>query len=218
MKAVAWNAISRNSSQCQGIANLLSGLRINRPVVDFVRVMSRSHTGSSQVTGLSTSNGPSRFSPVNAGTAANPKFSILYGARDLATASYEKIIRDRFDLDPSRVLVPSDYRRLCAVNFSTQAGQQLALLDLRSGNAIRYGVPTDVICYSNHRDGQHFSEFVYKEMPFVDGILYSSRFTQIDCVGIYDRGVHKLTSAAGQSVLTKSILATALGQWNISVS
>lgn len=170
------------------------------------------------VTPLGTSSGPSRFSPVSADKTEQPKFMILYAAADLATASYEAIIRDRFDLDPARTLTPKDYQAKCAVNVSTRVGQTLLLLDLSNGNAIRSGVPTDVIRHSNHEDGRHFSEFVHRQMPYIDGFLYSSRFTNIACVGIYLRAVHKLTSGGKPLALTKPVLGAVLAPWNVAVT
>lgn len=224
MNAASLNALRRNSKQARQIENLLSGSQTTRPLTNFVRVMGTSwatkntvHIGMKSAQ-LSAGTGPSRFSSVNAGKVKRPKFKILYGAADLATASYEAIIRDRFDLDPARVLTLADYRTKCAENISTQPGQSLTLLDLTSGNAIRSGVPTDVICYSNHKDGQHFSEFVYRQMPYIDGFLYSSRFTNIACVGVYWRAVPKLTSGPKPLILTRPILGAVLAPWNIAVT
>ena len=53
-----------------------------------------------------------------------------------------------FDLNPSRILMPSDYAGHDAVNVSTSPGFTVALLDLTGGNAMRCGVPADVIRYS----------------------------------------------------------------------
>ena len=90
------------------------------------------------------------------------------------------------------------------------------LLDMTNGNAVRNGVPTDVIRYSHHQDGQHFSEFVYTNMPSVDGLLYSSRFTEILCVAVYDRALSKIQ--AGPVIgLTRPILTPTLSPWNIIV-
>lgn len=224
MNVAGLHALHRNSKQARKIENLLSGLQTVRSVTNFVRVMGTAYATKNTVrlgtksAQLSTGTGSSRFSSVNAGKTKRPRFNILYGAADLATASYESIIRDRFDLEPARVLTPVDYVTKCAVNVSTQLGQTLTLLDLISANAVRSGVPTDVIRYSNHTDGQHFSEFVYRQMPYIDGFLYSSRFTDIACVGIYRRAVPKLISGVKPLILTKQILAGALFPWNIVVT
>ncbi|MCY4153470.1 MAG: RES domain-containing protein [Aestuariivita sp.] len=190
MNAADLNALRRNSKQAKQIENLLSALQTVWPVMNFVRVTEATWATKNTIqigtksAPLSTSTGPCRFSPVNYGKTKRPKFKILYGVADLATAAYEAIICERSDLDQVRALTPSDHRTKCAVNVSTHAGQTLTLLDLTSGNAIRSGVPTDVIRYSNHTDGQHFSEFIYHQMPYIDRFLYSSRFTKNTCVGI----------------------------------
>ena len=157
---------------------------------------------------------PSRFSPLPANAGL---FGVLYLAQDLATGSYETIVRDRFDLDPFRILVNSDYAGRVAANVSTCPEATIALADLTNGNAARYGVPTDVIRYSDHAGGRHFSEFAHGHMPDVDRILYRSRLTERPCIAIYDRAVRKLSSPAPASPLTRGILAPTLGSWNIRV-
>ena len=165
---------------------------------------------------LGFSGGPSRFSPLSVGQGRHLLFGIVYLAEDLATGVLETLIRERFDLNPSRVLMPSDYAGHDAVNISTSLGITVELLDLTGGNAVRCGVPADVIRYSAHTDGQYFSEFVHANMPTVDGILYSSRLTERHCIAIYDRALHKL--AAGSPMpLTRSVLTPTLGPWNVSV-
>ena len=82
---------------------------------------------------------------------------------------------------------------------------------------MRCGVPTDVIRYSVHTDGQCFSEFVYANMPIVDGLLYRSRLTERLCIAIYDRARVKLTVNQGPRPLTRAMLAQALTSWNVTV-
>ena len=183
-----------------------------RPLVNFVRVMGAGHSADP----LGVSGGPSRFSPLLAGSGGISSFGVLYLAEDLATAVYETLIRDRFDLNPSRVLMPVDYARRDAVNVSSSPGETLTLLDLTRGNAVRHGVPSDVIRHSVHTDGQHFSEFVHAEMPSVDGLLYGSRLTERSCVAVYDRARRKLAAGSPMS-LTGPLLTSALQPWNVDV-
>ena len=112
--------------------------------------------------------------------------------------------------------MPADCSSPDAVNISTSPGEAWTLLDISHGNAARFGVPTDVIRYSRHTDGQHFSEFVYSAMPAVDGFLYSSRLTEQTCIAIYDRACSKLT-ARSPIPLTRSLLIPVLRPWNVSV-
>ncbi len=197
------------------VAALFAGLTTVRPISNYVRVMHRRIADRP----LGASSGPSRFSSVpSAGPAgpANPPFRVIYAAADLATAAYETLIRDRFDLDPARVLSPSDYVSRIAVNISTVTDEAVTLLDLTAGNASRYGVPSDVANYSNHADGQYFAEFVHTNMPSVDGLLYRSRFTDRPSVAVFSRGIRSLAHGAPLP-LTQGLLAPALRSWNVRV-
>ena len=143
-------------------------------------------------------------------------FGVVYLASDLATAVHEALIRNRLDLDPSRALRPDVYINHDAVNISTRTGQTMTLLDLSNGNAVRFGVPADVIRYSLHTDGQQFSEFVHRAMPAIDGFIYGSRLTERLCIAIYDKACHKLTSMPPVP-LTRQVLAPILLPWNVRV-
>lgn len=204
---------SLNRSDRTAVAQLLATALSSRPINNFVRVMGAKHAHNP----LSYGSGPSRFSAVISGTSPAPPFGVVYAAIDLATASYESMVRDGLDLTPARILRPASYSSRTAVNISSQSAQPLQLIDLTSGNAIRAGVPTDVIRYSDHREGQYFSEFVHTELPSVDGFLYNSRFTEEICVAVYDRALAKLVSAAPPVPLSQSILTTVLTNWNIQV-
>lgn len=181
-------------------------------MLNYVRVMRRIYSHNP----LSVSGGASRFSPRKPNRGPTGLFGVIYLALDLATAVYETLIRDRFDLNPWRLLLPPDYLSHDAVNISTSTAQAVTLLDLSQGNAVRCGVPTDVIRYSMHTDGQYFSEFVHGEMPAVDGFLYHSRLTERPCIAIYDRACHKLTAVPPMQ-LTQPLLTSALLPWNFSV-
>lgn len=200
-------------AQQQGITGLFANLKTTRPLANYVRVMATTYA----VNPLSFGYGSSRFSPL-ATTTGPARFGLVYGAVDLATASYEAIIRDSFDLRPARILRKKAYGTRSAVNFSCAPGNALTLLDLTGGNAVRFGVPTDVIRYSDHTAGQYFSEFVYKQMPDVDGFLYASRFTEQLCVAVYDRAVTtKLAPGPTSPKLTKKLLGPILAPWNVQV-
>lgn len=181
-------------------------------MLNYVRVMTRRYSNTS----LGFGGGPSRFSPLEPNQGLDGLFGIIYIASDLATAVYESLIRDRLDLSPSRILEPADYLGNDAVNISTSTAQSVTLLDLSQGNAVRCGVPTDVIRYSTHTDGQYFSEFVHSTMPTVDGFLYDSRLTERPCIAVFDRAHHKLTSVPPMP-LTQPLLTSSLRPWNVTV-
>ncbi len=210
----ASNLATLKRSQQTQVAALFSGMKTVRPLSNFVRIMPTTYARRDP---LSFGNGSSRYSPLLLPSRPTQPFGLIYGTVNLATAGFEAIIRDRFNLLPSRIMRSLDYNRRSAVNFSTSPGSGLTLLDMTSGNAARYSVPTDVIRYSNHKSGQFFSEFVYTHLPDVDGLLYASRFTEALCVAVYDRAIPKLVSTAAPTQLTRRILAPTMGPWNVQV-
>ena len=139
----------------------------------------------------------------------------MYGASTIETAVYEAIVRDRYDLQPVRLLYPKNYQNFAIAQFFSES--MLSLLDLTRGRSTRYGVPSDVTRSSDHSHGQHFSKFVYENMPEIDGFIYSSRFTEQDCVALFhDRAVPKLV-ARTPVILTKNMLSLPMLGQNITV-
>ncbi|MCY3858791.1 MAG: RES family NAD+ phosphorylase [Gammaproteobacteria bacterium] len=206
---------SLNRDRREAITHLFSGLLVIRSFSDFVRILHAQYEDDS----LGLSSGPSRFGPITStsGIVKAPAFRVLYMAADLATAAYETLIRDRYDLEPSRTLSPWDYRTRIAVNISTSFGETVTLVDLTDGNAIRHGVPSDVTSYSNHTDGQHFATFVHANISVVDGLLYRSRFTNKRNVAIFDRAIGRL--AFGERLpLSRELLRPALRSWRVEVT
>ena len=143
-------------------------------------------------------------------------FTLLYLAENLATALYETIVRDRFNLIAHRVLHPADYLNRVAFQISTTRDTSLALLDLTGTNAVTAGIPNDVLRYSRHDDGQHFAEFVHAHMPDVHGILYESRFTGGKSVAVFRRAVHQLKDH-GTVDLGRELVHFALARFDIVV-
>ena len=224
MSAAALAAITPGSQLAKDIALLFSGLIVHMPVRNYIRVMGakwaqknnlRTGAGSAQ---LSVSASLSRFSSAGAGQQnKKPPFTVIYAAKDLATACFEGLMRDRYDLSPNRLLTNADYNAKCAVNISCLPGQSLALIDLTNGKGAGYGVPTDISRYSNHQDGQYFADFIHREMPHVEGILYPSRFTDQFCVAIFTGAFAKLTAGPRPVSLSRALIAGPLARWNMSV-
>lgn len=167
-------------------------------------------------TPLGTGAAPSRFSPRTTPAGDEPPFTVLYLAQHLATALYETIVRDRFDLLPERILEPEDYLDRVAFRISTKADTTLALLDLTDVNAVISGIPNDVVRYSSHRDGQHFAEYVHAHIPTVDGILYESRFTRQPAVAVFERAAHRLDHVDTRD-LDRGLVHDGLWRYDITV-
>ena len=182
------------------------------PIANYWRVSRCEYRNSP----LGTTAGPSRFSPRARPTGEEPPFTLLYLAENLATALYETIVRDRFNLVPHRVLHPEDYLDRVAFDISSGSDTPLALLDLTGANAVTSGIPNDVIRYSKHNDGQHFAEYVHAHMPEVHGILYESRFTGDKSVAVFERGAHLLDDH-GTHDLARELVHAALARFDIAV-
>lgn len=165
---------------------------------------------------LGTGAGPSRFGPTTTAAGDEPPFAVLYLAQHLATALYETIVRDRFDLLPERILDPEVYQDHVAFRISTKPDTTLALLDLTDMNAVTSGIPNDVFRYSSHADGQYFAEYVHTHMPAVDGILYESRFTRRPAIAVFDRAAHRLEHVDTRG-LDRDLVHAGLWRFNITV-
>lgn len=212
---MAANLLTLDPNQRDAVAGLFAGLVTVRSISHYVRILRRRYATNPLGPGL----GPSRFSPILSALGAlprNPSFRVTYMAADLATAANETLIRDRFDLNLTRILLPEDYRAHVVVNISTLHDEAITVVNLTDGNATRHGVPSDVTSYSEHNDGQDFATFVYSNMPTVDGLLYRSRFTNQLNVAIFDRGIHRIMCEKSLSI-TQEILGNALRSWNVDV-
>ena len=203
------------SPSIEEIVNLFGGMLVRRNLRNFIRVIRSLHNSSP----LGVGDAPSRFSAsifvsLRFGTVA-PK--VIYGAQGLDTAIYESVVRSRFDIEPNRSLDSTSYAPRSAVSFSTENSHLLNLLDLTDGRATCYGVPTDVIRSSDHKDGQYFSQFVFENMPDVDGFIYASRYTEQECVALYHSRVIARLRATKPVELSKDIVRLALLSKNITV-
>ena len=184
----------------------------SRRIANYWRVSRRAYRNSP----LGTTAGPSRFSPRLRPIGEEPPFTLLYLAENLATALYETIVRDQFNLIPHRVLHPDDYLDRVAFEISSGPDTPLALLNLTGTNAVRSGIPNDVLRYSKHDDGQHFAEYVHDHMPDVHGILYESRFTRQESVAVFERGA-RLLDDHGTHDLDRELVHAALARFEIVV-
>ena len=208
--------ISSNSNpSTEEIVSLFGGMLLRRNLKNFVRVIDQLYNASP----LEVGDDPSRFSAtifVSLKFGAVPP-KVIYGAQGLDTAIYESVVRSQFDIEPNRSLDPTSYLSMSAVSFSTENAHMLNLLDLTNGRATCFGVPTDVIRSSDHKDGQYFSQFVFKNMLEVDGFIYASRYTEQECVALYHSRVITRLRATKPVELSKDIVRLAMLSKNITV-
>lgn len=197
------------------IVQIFRGLQVHKNVKNFTRVILTKYFESPLEPGMN----PSRFSLYADSNRSQHESSekITYGARSIDTALHETVVRNRFDINPKRVLNLEDYDDRSIVTFSSEKNKSLKVLNLTQGQATCFGVPTDVIRSSDHTEGQHFSLFVFKSMPDIDGFLYSSRFTEENCLALfYNRAITKLR-ATTPVPLNRNTVRLALLSKNVQV-
>jgi hypothetical protein len=143
------------------------------------------------------------------------KFRLVYIARDLATAIAETIVRDRFEGAAKRVLDESEIEEWAVAEVTAKA--PLLVLDLRTTGLLRLGVSTDAARAKEHSEGRRLSQTIYDSFA-VDGLLYSSRLTSVDCLAVYDRAVdEKLTSTPAVELLRQQELVAALRSIGVKI-
>ena len=113
-------------------------------------------------------------------------FQLVYIARDLVTGIAETIIRDRFEGQADRTLHASEVADWAASTVSVKS--PLILVDLGTTGLLKLGVTTDAAHAKAQEAGRRLSQELYDRFA-VDGVLYLSRLTGAECVGVYDRAV-----------------------------
>ena len=131
------------------VTRLFAGLKSARTLSNYVRLLRQA-----SLDPLGVSRGPSRFSSLPSATGRRRGFGVIYVAKDLATASFEVVIRDRFDMDAARVLVPADYGGCIAANVSSL--QPLTLLD-------SYAQLRDLLLRHEALHGLYFTHAAFRE-------------------------------------------------------
>ena len=184
---------------------LLASQTKNIEFSNYVRVIPSAH----QATPLGFAPAVSRFG----GTKKN--FSVLYAARNLATALAETVIRDRYEGLGDRRLFATELADRSAVQLDTI--KPLRLVDLRKVGCLKLGVSTDIAGAKCFDEAQHFADHVYKDAT-IDGIIYASRLTSENCVVVFDRAI---TSHLSESCIVPLIqigqLGSALNKLNIKL-
>lgn len=158
--------------------------------------------------------GASRFSDPR--KSARPRFGIYYVAGRFETAFLETIIRDRRNGNPGSLIMSAadldDY-----VHVPVIVDQSLSVVDLRSGNAIALGLPTNTIRAAAHRRGQSTSLAIHRRTENFDGIWYPSRLDGEENLAIYDRAVPKLSAGPRRKLGTCPELAPILDAYRIAL-
>jgi len=120
---------------------------------------------------------------------------VYYAGATFEVAFLETMVRDTKNQNPEILLIA--YRELERyVHVEITARERLELVDLRGGNAITMGIPTDAVRVRWHRQSQRTSRALHTHPDSPDGICYPSRLNQDDNLAVHDRAVHKLSAGS----------------------
>jgi hypothetical protein len=103
------------------------------------------------------------------------------------------------------------------VHVAITVHETLKVADLRDGNPIAMGIPTDTVRARSHTLGQKLSLALHRHPDLIDGICYPSRLNLDHNIAIYDRSLHKLIAGPRRRLDQCPELAPVLGRYRIAV-
>ncbi|MER9056687.1 RES family NAD+ phosphorylase [Mesorhizobium sp. M0910] len=158
---------------------------------------------------------PSRFSDPRRRVDAN-RFGVLYVGDSLKVCFLETVLRDRREgiLDD----LPIDEAELTRRRYAEIATTtDLRLVDLRGDNAVRMGVPTDVVRAQRQNLARRWSLAFHQHPSEPDGIIYPSRLNGATNLAIYDRSIGKLQPKRVVTLLGALGLAQVLEDFRVGL-
>lgn len=159
---------------------------------------------------------PSRFSDPRRRIKAN-RFGVLYLGESLMVCFIEAVLRDRREgvLDD----LPLDEAELTQRRYEeVRTVEDLRLVDLRGDNAVRMGVPSDVVRAQNHNLARQWSVAFYEHPSRPDGIIYPSRLNGATNLAIHDRAVGKLQPERVVTLIGAPGLARVLDDFRVALA
>jgi len=131
-----------------------------------------------------------RFNDPSPPSNPDNRFKTLYAAENVATATWEAIVRDTM-VQTDRVYIPLSV--LAATTLvEVRWMRPLQLLDLTGNQYLKINAGTEPTKDTSHDAGQRLSSQLYADVSGCDGIVYSSRYTGLRCVVLYDRAASRL--------------------------
>lgn len=94
----------------------------------------------------------------------------------------------------------------------------LRLVDLRNDNAVRMGVPTDVVRAQRQNLARRWSVAFYEHPAQPDGVIYPSRLNGATNLAVYDRAVRKLRPTRVTTLLGTPGLARVLEDFKVGLA
>lgn len=122
---------------------------------------------------------------------AKLRFGVYYLGATIEVTFLETRVRDTRNFNPGELrIAKSVLTRFVHVAITVR--EDLEVVDLRGGNPITMGIPTDAVRARRHALGQKLSLELYRHPDSIDGLCYPSRLNQDENVAVYDRAIHKL--------------------------
>lgn len=141
-------------------------------------------------------------------------YGVYYVGISFEVAFLETIVRDRRNGNPGQLLL-SEADLETTAHVGVTLAQPLDLLDLRGGNPLALGIPSDAVRASRHGPGQAVSLAAY--VAGLDGIRYPSRLNNDENLAIYDRAIPKLSTGPRRRLIDCPELAPLLRQYRIAL-
>ncbi|TIQ37073.1 MAG: RES domain-containing protein [Mesorhizobium sp.] len=159
---------------------------------------------------------PSRFSDPRRGVDAN-RFGVLYLGDSLKMCFLEAVLRDQREglVDE----FPIDEVELTQGRYAEIATTaDIRLADLRNDNAVRMGVPTDVVRAQRQNLARRWSVAFHEHPSQPDGIVYPSRLNGATNLAVYDRAIRKLRPIRVTKLLGAPGLARVLEDFKVGLA
>ena len=106
------------------------------------------------------------------------------------------------------------HRRYAEIATTTE----LHLVDLKGDNAVRMGVPTDVVRAQRQNLARRWSLAFHEHPSQLDGIIYPSRLNGATNLAIYDRAIGKLQLTRVVTLLGAPGLAQVLEDFRVELA
>jgi hypothetical protein len=149
---------------------------------------------------------------------AKHRFGVYYVGETFEVAFLETLIRDTRNYNPGKLLISrAEVSRYVHVVITVH--EEFKVVDLRAGNPITMGIPTDAVRARAHAHahGRKLSVAVYRHRDRPDGLCYPSRLNQDNNLAVYDRAIHKLIAGPRRSLDQCPELATVLDRYQIAI-
>jgi hypothetical protein len=159
---------------------------------------------------------PSRFSDPRRRVDPN-RFGVLYLGDSLKVCFLEAVLRDRREglVDD----LPIDEVELTQRRYAEIATTaELRLVDLRGDNAVRMGVPTNVVRAQGQNLARRWSVAFHEHPARPDGVIYPSRLNGATNLAVYDRAVGKLRATRVTTLLGAPGLAQVLEDFRVCLT